>query len=402
MIRLSLLSALVFALALSACDEPSSAGLDLIGEEGGVPMPLTVSASAIEQDTLSEVTGGFAALSLPTVSRTLVGRADDPLFGVVSADAFIDFVRPASLPEGFTDGTVTRVVLELPVEYVYGDPEGVSRYELFEIPDDWSPTEASPDSVFVDFGTAEAISSVDVSRSDTTVTIELPEAWVGARGEALTASGFESEFHGLALRAAGDGEGYAGPGIVRGFDAPRIRLALSVADTTVRFAANEVATRIAWGDVPSTPQNRIVARDGANEVIEMAFPLDREGVAGQPLNNAEFRVALDTLLYDTPAGSAEFERPQPETLEFLGVLEGETNALLRLGVMVFDADLGVYRLSSATLTSFMQDEILGANVFSGYQLRVPNDPASLDVLPVFSPELPDQAPRFEFVVSGGN
>ncbi|MEO1479501.1 MAG: hypothetical protein AAFV01_13080, partial [Bacteroidota bacterium] len=78
------------------------------------------------------------------------------------------------------------------------------------------------------------------------------------------------------------------------------------------------------------------------------------------------------------------------------------NPIQSLGALVFDEDLGVYRFASGLLTSLVQDELLGADFIKGYRLRAVNNPASVDVLPVFAPTLPDQTPRFEFVVSGGN
>ncbi|MEL7360611.1 MAG: DUF4270 family protein [Bacteroidota bacterium] len=396
---------LIAALTLfAACDDPSSAGLDLIGEEGGVPTSRSLAASAVAQDTLSEVTGGFASTTSPSVSRALLGRAEDPLFGTVAADTFIDFIRPGSLPEGFSDGTVTGLTLELPVDYVYGDPDGISRIELYEITRSWIPTDATPDSSYVNFDdpSVSPFGTVDVSRNDSTISVELPGSYVEAIGDTLTSSTFGSSYRGIALRAVGNGDGYAGPGVVRGFDATRIRLVAAIADTTVRFRASEVASRISWSDLPATPADRIVARDGAEEAIDLDFVFDADGIAGQPLNNAEFRVALDTLLLATPAGAGDFERPRPEAIELLLEVESEGNPIQSLGALVFDEDLGVYRFASGLLTSLLQDELLGADFIKGYRFRAVNNPASVDVLPVFAPTLPDQTPRFEFVVSGGN
>ncbi|MEM6782938.1 MAG: DUF4270 family protein [Bacteroidota bacterium] len=395
----------VFAATLlfAACDDPSSAGLDLIGEEGGVPENRSLPASLVEQDSLVEVTGGFASTTNPSVNRALLGVVEDPLFGIATADFFVDFIRPVSLPDGFSDGTVTALTLELPLEYVYGDPTGVSRVELYEITESWNPSDVPPDTSFVDFDNTEVMpfGTAEVSPSDTTLTIELPQAYVTAVGDTLQSSTFGSSYHGIALRTVGNGDGYAGPGIVRGFDASAIRLVAAIADTTVRFGASEVASRLTWSDMPTPPADRIIARDGAEEVIDLGFPFDAEEVEGKPLNNAELRVTLDTLLLNTPASSAEFERPRPDTIELLVEVDDDTAPVQSLGALVFDDDLGVYRFASSLLRSLVQDELLGADIILGYRLRVPNDPASVSVLPIFSPTLPDQTPSLKLVVSGG-
>lgn len=406
---------LALLLGLAACDNPSSAGLELIGEEGGVPVAVIVSAADVVQDTdsLSDVTGGFAATSNPSALRALAGVARDPSFGTVTSDAFLDFVRPTSVPEGFVGSTAQRVVLELPVDYVYGDSLAVTRFDMYEIPDDWEPGGAQPDTTFIDFAAVTPFASFDIGRSDTTATFELPAAWVAEKAGALTSDTFESSFHGFVLRPVGDGDGYSGPGSVRGFDAPGVRLAVTVADSTVRYAANEVFSRVTWGDGMLPAGDLAVARDGAMESISVRFDYD-ESVLQRPLSSAEFRLKPDTMLTTMPVGGVEFVRPRPEAVELFGVNpdpESGVSPLIRIGRMAFDNELGEYRFSSIALTGAMQDELLGTEQFerfvvqigaSSRQLGSANTAATVSVLPVFGPSLSDQTPRFEFIVTDSN
>ncbi|MEM8559279.1 MAG: hypothetical protein AAGG50_15765 [Bacteroidota bacterium] len=410
MTRISLLRrccagwACALLLTLAACDNPSSAGLDLIGEDGGVPVAVIEPAVVVVPDTLSEVTGGFAAVANPTAARVLAGEARDPLFGTVTTDAFLDFVRPTSVPDGFTESTPSRLVLELPIDYVYGDSAAVTRFDVYEIPADWEPVGARPDTTFIDFATTTPFASFDLGRSDTTATFELPSAWITEKGETLTSDTFESAFHGFVLRASGDGEGYTGPGGVRGFDAPSIRLAVTVADTTIRYAANEVFTRIAWDDAPSRTDDLAVARDGAQESISVEFDYGTN-VRQRPLSSAEFRLKLDEMLTDMPVNGVEFVRPRPEALDLFGTnpdAEPGDNPLVRIGRLGYDNELGEYRFSSVALTNAMQDELLGSVQFERFVVRLVSTPAAVSVLPIFGPSLTDQTPRFEFIVTDSN
>src|SRR5690606_12069496 len=119
--RLRLFVPLLAAAAwLSACQDPSGVGLDLIDEEGTGPNVVVVAADSVGAGSEEDITGGFAT-SAPFQTRLLVGAARDPLLGDVRADAYFDFIPSTTVPEDFFDDPIVGAELRLFRDYVYGD-----------------------------------------------------------------------------------------------------------------------------------------------------------------------------------------------------------------------------------------------------------------------------------------
>ena len=96
---------LIGALALAACDAAvSDVGLELL-DDGAQPTTHRIEPAVFESNTLNDVTGA--------VPRVLAGRVQDPLFGTVDVNGYVDFGGgwPAT-----NQSTLTEVELQLQPE----------------------------------------------------------------------------------------------------------------------------------------------------------------------------------------------------------------------------------------------------------------------------------------------
>lgn len=391
----ALLCGLAALTVLSACQDPSTVGTGLIDDDVPNPNVRILPATAIDSTTFVAPTAGFAnpADGQPQY-RVLVGDVRDALYGDASAVAYVDAKAP-TLPSGFADRPVTAVTLELRRTYVYGDTTAALPLELRRVAGTWSPVGLPADTTL---GTGDLITTAAASAADTLVSISLPPEWVQANGAVFTSAAFGTEFEGFELRTAEAGT--PGQGAVLGFNVAansRSVLRVATARDTVSFPLSEVYTRLTRGMPGLAPMGRRLLRGGAGEGVRFAF--DYAGVLRLPLSQAVFRLPIDRA-YAGAEGA--FKRPLAATPALF--VRPETGDPLFVSVVNVGATgdgRSVSTPGASQLNALVQSILLEQATYLGFELRLPSNPLSLDVLPIVTDgALPTERPRLSLTVVG--
>jgi hypothetical protein len=337
-------------------------------------------------------TAGFATTgSSQPQARVLVGQVTDAVYGDVTAIGYMDAVRPATLPGGFDDSTVTFVQFELVRSYVYGDTTAVLPLELRQVDGSWTPTGLPTDTTL---GTGDLITTASMTASDTLLTIPLPASWVAANGDQFTSGEFLSTFEGFALRVA-EGAGPQ-PGAVVGFDVSSAssRIRVGTRSDTLSFLLSEVYTELQRAARPPSPAGLLALRADAPIGAKLQFGFDAVGTI--PLARAVLRLPLDRSLSGT---TGTFVRPLAQRMAIYAIRPEQSDALLGEATVPTTGD--ARSAASSVITSLVQDLLLGSAEVTRFEVRLPVSPVSLDVLPLVLPGLPDQPrPRFNLTVVG--
>ena len=72
-----------------ACDDPTSAGLELAGGPTGEPVAYAAAPSTFESAEIEDITGNSASV--------LTGQVADPLLGTIETKGYIDFILAANV-----------------------------------------------------------------------------------------------------------------------------------------------------------------------------------------------------------------------------------------------------------------------------------------------------------------
>ena len=376
-------------LALSACQDPSTVGVGLIDDEFSNPNVVVLPAGDAVPSTYPVTTSGFATAA--SQSRVLVGDVRDALFGDATADATVDAVAPA-LPDGFADRPVTRVTLELRRDYAYGDTTAAVPVELRQVVGSWSPTGLPSDTTL---GTGDVITTATLNPTDTLSVIPLPTDWVTANGALFGKSSFGTDFEGFQLRPAGT----PGDGVVLGYNVAATTSVIRVATArdTVAFRLSEVYTHLTRTPAAAVA-GRSLLRAGSGDGIRLAF--DYTEALRRPLAQAVFRIPLDRSL---AGATGPFKRPlATEAAVFARTSDTVENlaALLTIG-KAGDARSQATTASIAVFTQFVQQILLDQATYENFELRLVENPISLDVLPVVTDgAVPTARPRLSLTVVG--
>ncbi len=354
-------------LLLAACQDPSGVGLNVIGEEGTDPNVIVVAVDTILIDEQDDLTGGLGGGLSPIQTRVLVGATPDALLGDVSANAYIDFRPPDTIPDGFRDRTIVSASLRLVRDYVYGDSTVMMPLELYRIDEEWSPVDAPSDTTF-EIGAQ--LATLSIMAADSVVAINLPAAWVTEFDETLRSDSAITAIDGFQLRLM-DG---AIPGAVVGYDTNESTLRVITAEDTVDYPLAEVFTHLERGEGAIPPPDRIVLRDGANETVAFTFPLeDFEGVG---LANATIRFSVDPSYLD----EAGFTRRIPTRMLFYG--RNSEGARTPLADASLDEDTNTFSFSSSVLTTIIQQALVGNVVYDRFEITIPSSPVRLEAIPI--------------------
>lgn len=358
----------LFALLVGACQDPSGVGLELIGEEVTDPNAQLVIADTTQIVEEEEFTGGFASGSSPAQSRVMVGSAVDPLLGDVVADAYFDFVTPATVPEGFFDNNVIAVRLHLVRSYAYGDSTGMLPMTLYEVNEDWSPVGAPVDT---SFAADNELGMFTVMSADTVYSLELPASWVSENAEVLQSDTLSNALSGFKLTVQ---EG-ASPSFVAGFDTAESSVRVYTSQDSVDYPLSEVFTRLIREEAGMLPPaNILYLRDGTGEALDLSFEFD--GQANQALANATLRLSTDASALDEPG----FVRGIISQLSLYGVTPDDD--LVFIESAQFDPNNGAIVFSSSTLTSSIQAELVGDSIFDSYRIIPELSNSSINALPL--------------------
>ncbi len=374
--RLSAVSAALVAalLSLSACQDATGVGLGLLDDDAPDPNLRTVDATAVDTVDAPTSTAGFASpQSTQPQARVLAGRVLDPLYGDAAATAYVDALRPSSVPDDFDGAAVTSVTLELVRDYTYGDTTATLPMDVRFVEGNWSPDGLPADTVL---GTSAVLATVSVAPTDSVVVFALPAAMLAGRDSIFTSPNFGSLFEGFALSVAEVGGPL--PGAIAGFNVAdtRSRLRVATATDTVSFALSEVYSYVTQSDPAMPPAGVLPLRAGRGGAV-LSFDVTPLG----PVPLARAQLAL-------PVGSSptegSFKRPVAREVAVFAI-DADDGDVSQLTVARTSAG-GLRTIQGTIITSVVQSLLLGQGAFEPrLQVRFANTPASLDVLPLAPP-----------------
>lgn len=309
----------------AACDDPSSAGLELIDDQGSRPIVIVEPASAADEEAVRDETGALA--------RVLVGEVADPVTGTVAATGFFDFSEPVNPTSAFRNGPVTAVTLVLPIDYIFGDSVTTGSLVLSDMPEEWSSAGVPADSS-LDVGSE--VVSTQFSPTDGSITVELPATWLDANEEMLRSAGSDTLFHGFALSTVG-------LDAVVGLEVENVVLRVVSGGETLEFPVNRILTLTERMADPTLPAGTLLVQDTAGPGVALTFDLTDNDLATAVINRSEIRLTVDTVVV-TQNLPANFVRPlavrlQLQAVTTSGSLIDVDNQLIRDGGVTFSSDL---------------------------------------------------------------
>ncbi len=371
-LRSLLLIAPLLALGLTACEDPSNVGLDLVGGEGGAPVVVTLDATAFEPAPLVDPS--------PDTSRTvLAGYVDDPIFSTLSATGHLDFSTPV-LSDGFEAGPVTSARLRLWPSYRYGDTTSVVTYRLHSVPSTWSFTSAPPDTTLP---AGDPIVEFSFTASDTLVEIDLPMDWVQENDALMRGSTFNSGFHGFQIAPV------SGNAVV-GFDRGRSFLRAFTASDSATFVPTKGFSALRRVGTPARPADRLLLQDGTGPGIRLSFDFTEDSLGQGGLNRAAVRVYADTSLFQT---GTSFVRPILRLMR-LYAIDANGNAAHVANAALDSTGTFTFQSSSANfLLSDLQSVLLGNLTIDYFELRPPAGSHTLNPIALYAATVPERGPR---------
>ncbi len=186
---------LIFILSISGCEDPGPVGNSLTGSETELVVD-TLSIGSVESDTLNPFSGQRTYFSL--------GQFDDPLFGLMSASAYL---RP-NLPSTTSSDTLEedanmKLRLIFDTGQVYGDSLQSGSFDIYEIDQRWRG-KAWRLKDQISFDNSQTVGSFTLGEEDS-LDVLLNEEWVNkyrSHFEDVSAdrdSTYRENFHGLAI-----------------------------------------------------------------------------------------------------------------------------------------------------------------------------------------------------------
>lgn len=361
----------------SACDDPTSAGLDLAGGPTGEPVAYTAAPTTFQSTELEDVTGNSATV--------LAGHVIDPLLGTIEAKGYLDFVLAAASPDGFSAGPVTAATLKLQVDYLYGDTTAVSMLTINDMPDEWGNAGANSDTVLV---SGANVVTESVQFADSVLSIDLPASWVTANDSTLRSVFFSSSFNGFELTTDASN-------LVAGFNVAGSSLQVVSGGDTVSFPGAQSVSSIATLAPPALPADRILLQDGTRNGIE--FDIDHTEI--DSLSNSVLSSLILSVVADTNVQAdnlpANFVRPPVESLVLVGSVDS-----LDFDIETVSADEeGRFIFRSTILRDAIQQQIISDAVFTGYSIRIPDEDNTIGSVVLYAPSSTISPPQLNIVAS---
>jgi len=388
---------LFLLLALSACQDPTGVGLGLIDDDTSLPNTRSIEATSAAFQSSETTTAGFANSGTPLQTRVLIGSVIDPIYGDVTARAYMDANLPsAGRPENFQDSTITAVALQLRLDdytrvegdtalYVYGDPTVSLPIEVREITSGWAPTDLAVDTKLP---VGDVIATGTITPTDTTFTINLDPAWVTANASTIRAEDFVTTFEGFEVRIP-DG---TVAGAVRGLDATQSDMLVATSSDTLRFPINEILTSLDQGDAATTT-DVLALRAGRADAL--AFDFDFAPVGISALARAELRLPVER----SQIGGTAFIRPPAQQALLVGVVSDTER--IQLSVLTLPSEGDVSTVGGAAFTAEIQDVLIGTRTYQRFEVSLQSNPVSLDLMPlIVAPPADQPRPRFTLTLVG--
>ncbi|MDZ4700679.1 MAG: hypothetical protein SH809_13300 [Rhodothermales bacterium] len=335
-------------LFLSACEDPSAVGLDLVDTEGGVPQLQRVAFDRLE------TTSGDGLVDNATTLQS--GFVDDPIVGSIEATGYIDFLENLVLPPAYKNGTLTGLLLRLELATVYGDSSSPVTFALHEVLSEFKSSGNEQDDVPA---VGLEIVQFTVDPDDDAILVTLPESFYAGRDTTFRSIFFGTSFHGFQVRPV---SGAAVIGLFNSVTSESNLRGIVGADT-VTFLATKGLTAYTRPTPATPPPGVTILQQGLGP--NLAFDFDLDAFEQSSVNRAAFQVTLDTLVFenDPPA----FVRPPLSNMALHGVLADSTSIILALGTLRSN---GVtLDFDSASFREALQSVLLGAPAFDHYEIR---------------------------------
>ncbi len=352
-------AALLIALTVfsTACDDPTSVGVELIDNRSGAPEVEQIGAALIENRTVFDVTGNSR--------RALMGQVEDPLVGGTAASAALDFALPASLvpSAAFRQGPVTYAELRLRPDYRYGDTTATVDVNVAEIFEDWSATGNNSSEVIT---SGPVLLTTTLDAADTLFTIPLPESWINDKDPDLRSQDFVNLFNGFLVEAISEG-------VLLGIDIDRSGMMVVSGDDTVSsFLVSRNLSLVRRTTAGAPPTSRAILQDGHGAGLGIDLNLEASDFQDVALSRIVVRVPYDSLAFDSNL-PVNFVRPSLPRVDLVGITPDSlaiplATSQVRNGVLIFE---------DPVLRSTIQDLLIGQSVFDSFALM-----GSLDSPPI--------------------
>lgn len=375
-------------LMLAACaDDPSGVGVgvDPGGFEGGAPQVVDLEPTTFSIETVDDVTGNS--------SRILTGRVDDPALGVVEATGYLDVSLPATLPDGFVEGTVSGAELVLSPRgasanvsvpsYVYGDTLTSMTLGVYAMPEEWEATTSDET-----LSAGALIAESEPFTPGDTVRVDLPSDWSGFSTLNDTTD-FAETFHGFQLRAL------SGNAVV-GFAIAGVSslLRVEVDDNTAEYDATASFSSINRPDEPAL-SDRLFLQDGLGRALSFSFSLP-DSILNAPISRAALQLQTDTTLFDPAMIPDGFVRPRTSDLVLQGFSESGDNLLATTDSLNTQ---GAFVFSAAALREIFQQDVLGGTSVDRYRLSLSQSSNTINPLLFYAPGTDENAPRVSLTIT---
>ena len=349
---------LLSVLFIFGCDNPTGVGDELIDETGGEPTVVTLEPESTASAELAGITGNRR--------RFLAGTVQDPVFGGVDADGFVDFIGVGTSDE-FQNGSVTSATLQLPVGYLYGDTLSSLTLELNDMSDEFESQGVSSDTTLA-AGQRINLTGNEATfqASDSLLRVQLPADWIARHDSTLRSDNFTNSFHGFKVDVSGGNT-------VTGFSAGATFLEVVSGGDTTSFPVaaqgtivGKTATTLSRTSAPSAPADRLPLQLFVGPTASYSFTLP-DSLLQSALNRTTFIVASDTADTSPP----NFRRPHVERLILAGVTDDGSEVGLAAASRSSD---GRFTFRSAGLNNRLQDQIFGeVPPFAHYKLLAAGD-----------------------------
>lgn len=376
-------------LVFAACDDdPSGVGVGVSpdGFEGGTPQNVNLVPTTFELETINDVTGSSA--------RILTGRVNDPAVGEIEATGYLDVSLPATLPDGYTTGTVSAAELVLVPEgssnnnsasrYVYGDTTTTMTLSVYDMPEEWEEATTADDKP----PAGNLITTSAPFMPGDTIRIDLPDTWSGFSSLNDTTD-FAESFHGFQLRAA-SGNAVAGFAVA----GTASLLEVTVGEETVVYDGTRTLSAI---ERLSTPDfgDRVLIQDGIGRGLSFSFTVP-DSILDAPISRASLELQTDTTLFDPALIPDGFVRPRTTNLVLQGFTEAGDNILSNPAPLNSD---GAYVFAGNTMRQIFQQKVFGESTVDRYRLTLTQEANTINPLLFYTPGAANNAPRVSLTIT---
>jgi hypothetical protein len=369
----AVLTACLGLVMLSACEDPSGVGLGVIDFGDTDPRTRSVPAEAV-MGPLVDATGFVRPLDGEFDQRFIVGRAEDPLFGTVTATGYIQFVRPSEVPASFFVTEIEEAFLELRTDYTFGDTTRDVVVDIYEIEEGWNPAALHSDTTLAVH--PNVVTSFRVAAGDTLFQVPLPQSWVAQRDTLLRSERVAQDWHGFQLRPRVES------GVALGFTGRSMLHVIGhFGDESARDTVSFQTAGIATGtkrdlSTASVPPNLFPVQDNTGMGLIMTFRLDT--LDTRAISAGVIRVEADTLLAEA-SRPANFIRPIARRLVLYGMGAGPPTVLAEAEL---DTGKEAYIFSSSILNRTLQELAFNRGPFDSFGVGFARSSSTLDVAPL--------------------